>query len=87
MHFDVLKHDIHSHLLPGLDDGVQDLETALAFIRQLSQLGYTQLTTTPHIMCGVYNNGADTILPKLDEVREAVLRTGIPVEINAGRST
>lgn len=84
MHFDVLKHDIHSHLLPGLDDGVQDLETSIAFIRQLSELGYTHLTTTPHVMCGVYNNGADTILPKLDLVREAVLQAGIPVELNAG---
>ncbi|WP_341833838.1 CpsB/CapC family capsule biosynthesis tyrosine phosphatase [Chitinophaga pollutisoli] len=84
MHFDVLKHDIHSHLLPGLDDGVQDMETALAFIRQLSELGYTHLTTTPHIMCGVYNNGADTIMPKLDQVREAVRHAEIAVELNAG---
>lgn len=84
MPFDILKHDMHSHLLPGLDDGVQDLETALAFIRQLSALGYEHLTTTPHIMCGVYNNGADTILPKLEEVREAVRKAGIPIELDAG---
>ena len=42
--------DIHSHLLPGLDDGVQSFEEAEAIIIRFQQLGYKKLITTPHVM-------------------------------------
>lgn len=76
--------DMHSHLLPGLDDGLKDLDTTVAFVQELHQLGYRKLICTPHIISDLYPNSPETILPKLELVREAVKKEGIPVIIEAG---
>jgi len=75
--------DMHSHLLPGLDDGLQDLDTTITFVRELHSLGYTKLICTPHILAEIYRNTPETILPKLDLVREALKQNDIPVTIEA----
>lgn len=74
---------MHSHLLPGLDDGAKDMNDSLSLIRQLRELGYTRLITTPHIMSGIWYNDADTILPALDAVRAEITKEGIDVELDA----
>lgn len=74
---------MHSHLLPGIDDGAEDMEESLTLIRGLRELGYRKLITTPHVMWDMYQNSNATILQKLGEVREAVKAAGIDVEINA----
>ena len=74
---------MHSHLLPGIDDGSPDLETSLQLIRGMTELGYTKLITTPHVMWDMYKNTREIILNKLDMLREAVKAEGIAVEINA----
>jgi tyrosine-protein phosphatase YwqE len=53
--------DMHSHLLPGIDDGSPDEETSLRLIRGLQDLGYSRLVTTPHIMWDLYKNDASII--------------------------
>jgi len=53
--------DMHSHLLPGIDDGAADVETSLRLIRGLQDLGFQRFVTTPHIMWDIYRNDADTI--------------------------
>lgn len=78
-----LKVDMHSHLLPGIDDGVEDLEQALQTIKELVNLGYETLITTPHVMGGVYNNDAALILKKRDEVRAYVTEHGIKIQLEA----
>ncbi len=83
MHFEMYRQDMHSHLLPGLDDGAKTLEDSLSLIRQLRALGYTKLITTPHIMSGIHNNDAGTILPALDNLRKAVAEAGIEMELDA----
>lgn len=75
--------DMHSHLLPGIDDGAPDLATSLELIKGLSVLGYRHLITTPHIMNEVHPNTRDVILRKEAEVQEALLETGIPVTLQA----
>ncbi len=79
----VLKTDMHSHLLPGIDDGSTDIETSLKLIKGMTQLGYTKLVTTPHIMWDMYKNTSEIILQKLELVREAVKSEGLNVEIHA----
>ncbi|UYQ92348.1 histidinol phosphatase [Chitinophaga horti] len=74
---------MHSHLLAGLDDGVQTLDEAVALVRQLSDAGYTKIVTTPHIISGLYHNHADTILPALDKLRARLEQEGIKVELEA----
>ncbi len=75
--------DMHSHLLPGLDDGLEDIDTTIAFVRELHEMGYKKLICTPHILDDIYPNSPATILPKLDMVREALLANDIPVVIEA----
>ena len=78
-----LKADMHSHLLPGIDDGSPDMETSLQLIRGMMALGYSKLITTPHIMWDMYKNTRAVILDKLEQVRVAVQAEGLAVEINA----
>ncbi|MBL0272537.1 MAG: hypothetical protein IPQ06_05565 [Chitinophagaceae bacterium] len=75
--------DIHSHLLPGIDDGSPDMQTSLKLIRGMVDLGYTKLITTPHIMGDIYKNTPEIISGKLELLRAAVKTEGIDVEINA----
>jgi protein-tyrosine phosphatase len=81
--FSVFRTDMHSHILPGIDDGAGDIETSLELIRGMKELGYKRLITTPHIMWDMYRNTPDIINRKLDEVRKAVANEGIDIEINA----
>ncbi len=48
--------DIHSHLLPGIDDGSKNFETTLSLIRSLEKIGFEQFVTTPHIIKNVWDN-------------------------------
>jgi len=75
--------DMHSHLLPGIDDGLQTVEESVAFIEALSRLGYQKLICTPHIISDIYPNTPGTILPKLDLVRNALAEKNINVAIEA----
>lgn len=79
----MLKADMHSHLLPGIDDGSPDIETSLQLIRGMNELGFTKLITTPHVMWDMYKNTREIILEKLDLLRTAVEAEGLEVEINA----
>lgn len=81
--FSQLKVDMHSHLLPGIDDGSRNIETSLQLIKGLTSIGYTKLITTPHIMWDMYKNTRDGILNKLELLQEAVNKDGIAVEIHA----
>lgn len=75
--------DIHSHLLPGLDDGVQAFEEMEAIVLRFQQLGYRKLITTPHVMSDFYRNSNETILSKLKEVNQWLSQKGIAVTIEA----
>ena len=79
----MLKADMHSHLLPGIDDGSPDMQTSLQLIRGMTELGYSKLITTPHVMWDIYKNTRVVILDKLEQLRAAVQSEGIDVEINA----
>lgn len=75
--------DMHSHLLPGLDDGVQTLEDSLAVINALRAFGYTKLITTPHIIADTYRNSAETILPKLAELNSFLASKDMNFKVEA----
>ena len=67
---DFLINDIHSHLIPGIDDGSPDMETTLSLLENFINLGYKKVITTPHIMSDYYVNTPDIILDGLDKVRK-----------------
>lgn len=75
--------DMHSHLLPGIDDGSPDMTTSLELIKGMQSLGYSKLITTPHILSDMYPNTREGILAKLDEVRQAMRDAGLRVELYA----
>lgn len=75
--------DMHSHLLPGLDDGLKSLDETLAFIKELNTLGYEKLICTPHILSAVHPNTPQTILPRLKEVQNALIDNNIKVKLEA----
>ncbi len=81
--FESLHSDMHSHLVPGIDDGVKDMETALALVRKLNMLGFRKLITTPHIMVDIYKNTPEIIHQGVNDLNEAILQAGIDVQVVA----
>jgi protein-tyrosine phosphatase len=79
----ILGTDIHSHFIPGIDDGAQTLDASLELIRFFQEKGYKKVITTPHVMGDTYRNTPEIILRGLDTVREALQANHIPIEINA----
>lgn len=53
--------DIHSHILPGIDDGSPDVETSLLLVKGLMASGVTHSVATPHIISDLYRNTPATI--------------------------
>ena len=79
-----IKLDIHSHLLPGLDDGVSSFEESLEIILKFEEAGYQKIVTTPHIMSDYYKNTPDIINGKLEELKSFIeSRTSMIVEAAA----
>ncbi len=79
----VLHADMHSHLIPGIDDGSPDLSTSLELLRRFEKLGYKKVITTPHVMSDYYRNSSETILRGRDRVREAMIKEKIDIELEA----
>lgn len=75
--------DLHSHLLPGIDDGVQTLKESIEVIKVFKSLGYTKLITTPHIISDSYPNTKSIIDRKLLQVKKALKKENIDIEIEA----
>ena len=73
----LLGADMHSHLLPGLDDGAETLAHSLDLLRALRALGYRKLIMTPHIMGDFYRNTPATIGAALAGLRTAAAAAGL----------
>lgn len=79
----VLRCDMHSHFIPGIDDGAQTMENSLDLLRAFAVLGYRKVVTTPHVMSDAYRNTPEIILGGLEKVRVALNQANIPIEIDA----
>jgi tyrosine-protein phosphatase YwqE len=77
-----METDMHSHLLPGIDDGVQDTATAVQFITQLQQMGIKKIITTPHIIMDRYPNSRETMSEPYREVSGELSASNIPVSFH-----
>lgn len=69
--------DIHSHLLPGIDDGAKDLNKSIELIEKMSSYGIKNFITTPHVLGDVYPNSTATIKEKLIEVQNELKNRNI----------
>ena len=76
-----IKVDMHSHLLPGIDDGVKDFEESLNVIRGMYALGYRKFITTPHVMSDFYRNDPAEIRALCEELKHELQKNNIDVEV------
>jgi len=72
--------DLHSHLIPGIDDGAKDMERTIALILELQAMGYKKLITTPHVS-DMFPNTTKTILKGYQELKEELKKQKIDIEI------
>jgi tyrosine-protein phosphatase YwqE len=79
----VLNVDVHSHLIPGIDDGSKTMEETLTLLSEFQALGYKKVVTTPHVMSDFYKNTPEIILGGLEKVRVAAKQKGLTIEIDA----
>ena len=79
----VIKVDLHSHLIPGIDDGAQNMEESISLIRGMANLGYKKVITTPHIMVDAYKNTPEIIKQGLSDLRRSIAYEGMKIEIDA----
>ena len=75
--------DMHSHFIPGIDDGSRSMEESLALIRSMAALGFRKLVTTPHIMSDSYRNTSAGIKEGLMKVQEKLSAESINIELEA----
>lgn len=75
--------DLHNHLLPGIDDGAPDLDTALQLAKIAVADGTTHLVCTPHIHPGRYENTPETINQALAIFQAGLLEHNIPLKVAA----
>jgi len=75
--------DMHSHLIPGIDDGAPDLTTVTSILELMSKLGFKKVITTPHVMNDLYRNTSAIIQEGEANVKEAIQKAGIQIEFKA----
>ncbi len=73
--------DMHSHLIPGIDDGAKNLEESLTLISGLVDMGFSKIVTTPHIMNEYYPNTPEIIQKGLNTLKQAIAQAGINIQI------
>ncbi|MEO6949262.1 MAG: CpsB/CapC family capsule biosynthesis tyrosine phosphatase [Ginsengibacter sp.] len=81
--FSWLFQDIHSHLLPGLDDGSPDMETSILLLKSLHEAGISKFICTPHIIGDMYRNTPETINAALNKLKNAVQDEGMDIQLSA----
>lgn len=75
--------DLHCHLLPGIDDGAPDVETAVAMARVAVDDGITHALCTPHIHPERWENTPATIAAALQTLRAALADAGVTLQLAA----
>ena len=76
--------DLHSHILPGIDDGSKSLEMSLAMARIAVADGITQMACTPHIYPGLYMNDKAGITAARDALQRSLDEHGIALKLTTG---
>jgi protein-tyrosine phosphatase len=81
--YDFVSVDMHSHVLPGIDDGAQSVEESVVLIREMMAMGIKKIIATPHIMADYYKNNATTINAALHTLTEHLKAENIDITIQA----
>ena len=73
--------DLHSHLIPNIDDGVRSLEASITIINQLNLIGFKKIITTPHIMFHRFPNTKETIYAGYELLKKELIKREIYIDI------
>ena len=74
---------MHSHLIPGIDDGSKSMDETIAMLAKFESLGFKKVITTPHIMSDYFRNTPEIILDGLEKVRTELKRIHLNIEFEA----
>lgn len=80
----VYEQDIHAHILPGLDDGVQTMEEAVAIVTRMAKFGVKHLTCTPHVAFPAMLNDRKNIQSMLVLLKARLQEKGVEIVIDSG---
>ncbi|MCU0574176.1 MAG: hypothetical protein MUF52_15120 [Syntrophobacteraceae bacterium] len=76
--------DLHSHILPGMDDGAPDWNHALEMARMAAADGIRAMVCTPHCVAGIFENRREAVLEAVEQLRTRLGDARIPLEVHAG---
>lgn len=80
--YESLRSDIHSHLLPGIDDGSKSPEQSLGMLLKFAELGYRKLVLTPHVKWGQFDNTISSIREAEKMLRDYLKDVDLPIEFD-----
>ena len=77
--------DIHTHIIPNVDDGSPNLETSIAMIKHEIEIGVDTIICTPHHIYHRYEKTVEEIREKFNLLKQEVERLGLPVQLYLGQ--
>lgn len=77
--------DIHTHIIPYVDDGSTNISTSVIMIKKAIEQGVTDIICTPHYMRGVYGRDKDIIVTKFLELKKVIKELELPINIYLGQ--
>ena len=75
--------DIHSHLLPGIDDGAKSVNDTLFLLNSMKKMGFEQFTATPHVITNIWDNTKSIIENSKESLLEDFERRNLSVDLHA----
>ncbi|MFC2120732.1 tyrosine-protein phosphatase, partial [Bacteroidota bacterium] len=79
--FEVIGTDLHSHLLPGIDDGSKSMLQSIEMAKGLKKLGFRKIITTPHVIWDYYHNTVDNIYKGFEFLKMELKKNNCDIEI------
>ncbi len=76
--------DIHSHLIPGVDDGSRNIETTIEAMREATQAGFTDIILTSHFMTDYYETDKDELIFWKEKIQEILDAKNINLKLHSG---
>jgi protein-tyrosine phosphatase len=83
LNFDSIGVDMHSHVLPGIDDGAATVEDSIVLVKSMMELGIKKIIATPHIMSDYYRNTPESIYAALNILKAELVNQQIDIPVEA----
>jgi len=81
--FSLVVTDIHSHIIPGIDDGCRSMDESVSMMKWLEAAGFKKAVATPHVQGDFFKNTPEIIFKGLEDIRQAAIDNNINLELQA----